>query len=139
MRDRTVPPNPYQGDIERQEVQTPDAYLMQMNRQLGENTTHLKSLMVSFTSHVEKEEKHIETDNQFKAEIASTLSEIKDRTLDSVEQKEWLKHQIDKDKDKHTIIQDSLKKVVSGTVWAGLIGIGSLLTYGVVHLFEKIK
>ena len=135
MTERTVPPNPYQS--EPRMVQSPDAYMLQMNRQLGENTSHLKTLMYAFDAHVKKEEAHLKDDAEFKRKLHKTLEQIRENTLDDGEQKEWLRHQILKDIERHELKKEIWKKIVTGGIWAGVVGIATLAWYGFKHVMEK--
>ena len=135
MTERTVPPNPYQS--EPRMVQSPDAYLMQMNRQIGENTNQLNSLMGAFSDHIKKGEVNQQELQVHLAALRVSMDNINIRAADNPEQIEWLRQKIQADKDRHAVLMDALKKVVSGTIWAGLIGLGTLIWYGLTHVMEK--
>lgn len=137
MTEKIVPPNPYQG----REVQNPDAYLVQMNRQLGENTAHLKSLMAAFSEHVQREEASLAKDALHKKEMIKKVGSLA-KSIDAVEpytkeHKEYVQRLLAKEEERRAIWMDAMKKVVSGSVWAGIAGLATLIGYAFVHFVKE--
>lgn len=105
-----------------------------LTEKITENSSNLNTLIEKFDDHVFDEAlstKQLKEKVEFISQTIQNIREYPEAHYDYVEL------QIEIARDRHSIRMDALKKVVSGSIWAGIVGIATLIYYGVLHTLDK--